>query len=255
MNKTILYLTDNSINPGLLSRCQELLKNASCGLPIISVSQEPIDLGENICVGKIGRSGMSIDTQILIGLDTVKTKWVSVAEHDCVYSEEHFRFIPPDDKPFWYNTNQWLAQYSHPLHKDIKGMYSYLRNRLAMSQLVCATELFKESAALRLSIISAGAWKNKYPMGRIGEPGVAQAEKAHSMLARIRGNYPEHDMMALSERLNQYVTKYVAKMFRTKIPNLDIRHNDNFTGQRRGKNRTFDLPPWGKLETLLGPLP
>jgi len=255
MSKTILYLTDNGIDENLLAKCRELLLKVSCGLPIVSVSQKPIDLGTNICVGDIGRSGMSIDTQILIGLDAVKTKWVSVAEHDCVYSEEHFQYIPPDDKFFWYNVNQWLAQYYHPRHPEIQGMYSHLRNRFAMSQLVADTELFKESAALRHAIISAGAWRRKYPMGRIGEPGVAHPEKVRALLSRIRDGYPEQEMISLNEKLDQYLTKYTAKRFRTKIPNLDLRHSDNFTGQRRGKNRTYDLPPWGRLEDVLGTLP
>jgi hypothetical protein len=255
MNKSILYLTDNSIDQRILTRCAELLQQVSCGLPIVSVSQEPIDLGHNICVGKIGRSGMSIDSQILIGLDAIKTKWVMVAEHDCVYSEEHVRHIPPDDTLFWYNVNQWFAQYYHPRNPELKGMYSYLKDRFAMSQLVCDTELFKESAALRLSIISAGGWKRKYPMGRIGEPGVAHAEKVRSLLSRIRGGYPENEMIALNEKLEKYLTKYKAKGFKTTVPNLDLRHSDNFTGQRRGKRRTYSLEPWGRLEDVMGTLP
>jgi hypothetical protein len=40
MDKTILYLTDNSLEEKLANRCRELLLKASCGLPIVNVSQD-----------------------------------------------------------------------------------------------------------------------------------------------------------------------------------------------------------------------
>jgi hypothetical protein len=51
--------------------------------------------------------------------------------------------------------------------------------------------------------------------------------------------------------LKRYITEHSARDFRTAVPNIDIRHGGNFTGQRRGKKRRFELEPWGTLEATL----
>ena len=261
-DKTILYITDNSLDYALFEKCRELLLKSADGLPIVSVSQKPIALGTNICVGDIGRSAISLSTQLLVGLESIDTKWVSMAEHDCVYSDEHFKYIPPSDKFIWYNTNNWFAQYYHPTLHALKGMYSTVRKRFALSQLVADSCLFRESALLRHSIMSSGGWIKKYKFGKIGELGVANInqgadhiEKARLFMSKTKKTYPKEDASVLEKQLVDYFCKYTAKEFRTNTPNLDIRHKNNFTGQRRGVNRTYHLPPWGRLEDVLGALP
>ena len=125
LSKTIVYLTDNSLEDWFEKRCQELLTKAARGLPIVSVSQKPLNFGKNYCVGEIGQSGLSIDLQMQEALKHVDTKWVTIAEHDCVYSSEHFDFEPTDEDRFWYNDNVWLLQLSNPNHPELDGTYSY----------------------------------------------------------------------------------------------------------------------------------
>ena len=33
---------------------------------------------------------------------------------------------------------------------------------------------------------------------------------------------------------------------------VKLLYMDNFTGQRRGSKRTFELTPWGRLQDVLG---
>jgi len=105
---TILYYTSNKEGSEFEKRVRDLIIKHSGGLPIISVSQKPIDFGENICVGEQGASGFNMFRQVLIGLERVKTPLVISAEADCFYPPEYFQFIPPKDNVCYRNTNTWV---------------------------------------------------------------------------------------------------------------------------------------------------
>ncbi len=92
---TIIYYTSNKEDPEFEKRVQENLLKVSGGLPIISVSQKPIDLGTNICVGDVGVSGFNMFRQVQIACQAAKTPFVISAEADCFYPPDYFEFIPP----------------------------------------------------------------------------------------------------------------------------------------------------------------
>lgn len=91
---TILYYTSNREHPLFEQKIIDtLLKN--CGdLPIISVSQKPLTLGQNICVGDVGASGYNMFRQVLIGCLAATTKFILSAEADCLYPPDYFTFVP-----------------------------------------------------------------------------------------------------------------------------------------------------------------
>lgn len=99
---TILYYTANVVHKGIEYSVLRSLKKY--GYPIVSVSQEPMDLGKNIVVPK-ERSLENIYRQVLIGAKQAKTKYVALCEDDCLYVPEHFKHRPV--KPFAYNLNRW----------------------------------------------------------------------------------------------------------------------------------------------------
>jgi len=76
---------------------QKTLARTIRGLPLISVSQKPMDFGENICVGDVGISGHNTWRQFQIGVEKAKTKFVCPAEADYLYPREYFEFIPPSE--------------------------------------------------------------------------------------------------------------------------------------------------------------
>jgi hypothetical protein len=224
-----------------------MLLEAANGTPIVSVSQKPLDFGTNICVGDLPRVAVSIDTQMLRGLEAIDTPYVAVAEHDCIYSSEHFEWRPPDLEHFWYNNNVWLVQYQNPRFPQYDGMYSYFGNRKVQSQLICGTKNFHDAEEEKLAILSAPGWKDCYPRGRIGEPGANTLSRTKRLV-----NMHRDELGYLWKQIKRYITTYNAKDWETVVPNLDIRHEQNFTGQRRGSRRTWDLPPWGKFSAVLG---
>jgi hypothetical protein len=242
---TIIYLTDNTLDDTLMELCQRILLREAGDLPIVSVSQKPIDFGLNLCVGDIGRNWLSLYKQILMGCRAVKAGWVAIAEHDCLYNHEHFAYRPDDPGVFWYNDHMWLVQWGGN-HPELNGMYSWWPKRLALSQLICDRDLLIESVSERVHILEAGDSFDKSFLG-CGEPGVV-SERA---LDKARRYAKSGKPWQLQPYLMRYLTKYDHKTFTTEIPNLDIRHSTNFSGPKRGKRRRYELPYWGRFEELL----
>jgi hypothetical protein len=242
---TILYVTDNTLEDAISLPCRERLVHEAQDIPIVSVSQNPIDLGHNVCVGEIGRSWLSLYKQMLAGLEVIDTDNVVIAEHDCLYTHEHLSYQINAKSIFWYNENHWLVQW-HGNHPEMEGMYSYWPKRTALSQLVCSRDLLLESTREILGLIDNGL-KVAQGLHFYGEPGVKSAQFERAFVEASSGRSTQ-----LQAYLKEYVTKYTSAYFRTEIPNLDIRHHTNFTGPKRGKDRTFNLQYWGEFKEVIG---
>lgn len=162
-NLTIIYYTSNFLdtaNPYFLSNTKKYLKLAIGETPMVSVSHKPLtDMGENICVGEIGRSNRNIYWQILQGTKAAKTKYVAMAEDDVLYRAEHYQIRPTKDNILSYNTNKWsIFTWSKPM------TFSW-RKRKIIFALICARDLLVDCLEERLE---------KYPEYNTvftGEPG------------------------------------------------------------------------------------
>jgi hypothetical protein len=241
--RTIVYLTDNSLDAEIADLCRRKLVEAAGDLPIVSVSQQPIELGYNVCVGEIGRCWLSLYKQLLAGCDAaVGSEWVVVAEHDCLYTREHLNYTPADHSVFWYNDNRWLVQWGGN-HPELNGMYSWWPGSLALSQLVCSRALLWECIAERVAFLESGTEAGAFGKA---EPGVIPPSVLRKAQQRARSGSSAY----LREYLD-YLTRYEHKTFKTRLPNLDIRHGTNFTGPKRGSRRRYELPYWGKFEDVI----
>ena len=234
--RTILYLTDNTLDRKISAKCKKNLLKQAGDIPIVSVSQTPIKFGKNICVGKIGRSWLSLYKQLYAGLKEVKTKYVVICEHDCLYEKEHLNFIPPKDDVFYYNRNEWLLQWGGN-HPELNGMYSYWANRYCLSQLVCSRDLFLNWVENILLIL--GENFNKQLMH--AEPAISSERELNIVRRRARDGKASY----LHTYLKDFLEKYKKETFKTKVPIIDIRHSSNFTGPRRGGKRRYELDYWG----------
>ena len=98
---TVIYYTANREDEVFERNICGLLIENSDGLPIVSVSQKPTNLGNNICVGEVGVSGHNVYRQMQIAAKAATTKYVCTAESDCLYPKEYFEFVPPcDDRAY-----------------------------------------------------------------------------------------------------------------------------------------------------------
>jgi len=133
---TIIYYTSNREKRGFEKRIRETIIKNSGNLPIISVSQKPIDFGHNICVGDVGVSGFNMFRQVQIACKEAKTKFVISAEADCVYPPDYFKWIPEDKNVCYRNTNlyvmgdhrsYWYYKKEGATHSQVIGREFYLK--------------------------------------------------------------------------------------------------------------------------------
>lgn len=178
--KAIVYYTDNNIDPEIRDMCIEQLE--SVNIPIVSVSFEPMDLGENICVGEQVRCDKTIFWQIARGAAECMDDVVYLAEHDVLYHPSHFDFIPLRDDTLYYNTNRYRWRLS-----DDKKWF----------------------------------WKSSNIAGRSQIVGRGRTIRDH-----YQGN------MAPKQT------------FKSEGPNIDIRHNRNFTRGKKPRRFVETIPCW-----------
>ena len=89
-------------------KIRENILAVSGGIPIVSVSQKPIDFGKNICVGDVGNSYINMFRQILIGAREATTLYLVMTEADTLYPENYFSFEPAGENSYRYN-NVWIV--------------------------------------------------------------------------------------------------------------------------------------------------
>ena len=133
--RVIIYYTDSKLDPALAGPVRKQIER-SCGpIPIISVSQEPLRFGRNICVGEKPRSFRSMYEQLLVGVEAAPPgSIIYLCEHDVFYHPSHFAFIPKTEVHAWFNTNRYYYR---------QGQTSFLpaRGKKAFSQCVASRDL------------------------------------------------------------------------------------------------------------------
>lgn len=230
MDRTIIYTTNNNLDEKLFSICQKELIKAAGDIPIISVSQKPIALGKNVCVGELPYNHLSMFKQLTIGVLLAETEYIVVCEHDCLYTPEHLNWTPLQKDTFYYNHNHWLLQWDG----EHKGLYSHKRRRV-LSQCIAGRDIMRQALMERVDIVERGFYV--IPNGTACEPGCSDRQ------AFLRRE---------NQDLGKDITKYKAERFETQNPNLDVRHDKNFSGSFIGKHgRCWELPYWGKFDEYL----
>jgi len=219
---TILYYTANTIQETTGQRVRDyLLKVTENQFPIISVSQKPINFGQNICVGQIGRSKYNCYKQILIGVKEVKTKYVACAEDDTLYAIDHFLYRPQEGI-FSYENNMWLAEENMFWRMDTT-------DRGGMWGCIAATETLLNNLSKRFAVYPVDPLPNKFLFW--GEPG-------------------KHD--------DQYGMENRCELFESKNPTVVFTYRGSMGGYRsrpylaprKPENVRYNLQPFGEIKKL-----
>lgn len=108
MDITIIYYSSNKEMPEFEKRITDDLLSKSGDIPIVSVTQKPMDIGKNIVVGDVGASGFNMFRQVLIACKEAKTKFVLSAEADCVYPPDYFTWTPERDDICYRDKNLYV---------------------------------------------------------------------------------------------------------------------------------------------------
>lgn len=216
---TAIFYTANNIPHIFGEKVKDELVKSLNGLPLISVSQKPMDFGKNICVGDIGRTHINIYRQALIGAKEAKTKYIALVEDDILYSPEHFTYIPTKGK-FAYNMSVWSIY----TWKD--SVFSY-KDRRNLHALICERDLFIETMEERFK---------RHPVD----------EKVNLGLWAEPGKYERQLDVTVRE----------SEMFYTDIPNIAFSHPTALSylnlGERKrlGNLKVTALPYWGTIEEI-----
>ena len=128
VTKGVVYYTDNRCDERIMLAVQKQLVRT--GLPIVSVSLEPLDdFGQNIVLDA-ERGNLTMFRQILAGLEASTADIIFFAEHDVLYHPSHFEFVPTKQDVFYYNENSWRvnAENGHALFyqaRSTSGLCAY----------------------------------------------------------------------------------------------------------------------------------
>jgi len=179
--RVILYYTDSQLHESLARQVRKNLATVAGPIPIVSVSQKPLDFGRNICVGDLPRCEQSMYRQIVAGAEAIAPmSIVYLAEHDVFYHASHFAKLPRDHRAFWFNQNRF---YWAP------GCDTYL------------------------------------PAGKHSQ--------AFSQAAVYREYLLDHCVARLAEWTGRMKVRHYS--WKSKRPNVDIRHGANLSADRRNK--------------------
>lgn len=236
-SKGIIYYTDGHVDPCIASACRNQLLKVSRGIPIVSVSLEPLDFGINVVLPR-ERGIKTMFLQILEGLMALDTEVVYFCEHDVLYHPSHFDFDPKPES-YFYNVNVWKSRFpdGHSLFcndtRQTSGLCGYRELLVGHYQ----RRLKKMDQNVRDLVSLGQAVKNDGYSRYMGyEPG------QHS---EPRG-----------------VDNYPAVSWLSAFPNIDIRHDGNLTPNRWTKEEFRDqkytdgweeadeVQGWGKLFDL-----
>jgi hypothetical protein len=217
----VVYYTDNCCDKRILKKAQEKLLSAAGNRPIISVSLKPIDFGQNV-VMPLRRSNLTMFKQMLTGLQTIDTDVVFFCEHDIIYHNSHFDFIPPEKDKFYYNQNIWKIN-----SETGQTLFYYLKQTCC----VCAWRQ-----------VAIDHYRNR--VDRVEKEG----------FTRRMGYEPG------THKFPRGFDQYESGVYFSKYPLIDIRHTGNLTGKRfkkeqyrnqrllKGWTLADEIPYWGKTK-------
>ena len=229
----IVYYTSNKLDSIIFEAVQQQLLRSN--LPIVSVSLKPIRFGRNIIVEETP-SILTMYKQILIGAESSSSDVIFLCEHDVLYHPSHFDFKPSRMDTYYYNVNVWRWAY-------LQDWFITYDTIASLSGLCAPRDMVINYYKTKLQYAEEHNLEN----GR--NPGWARKLGHEPGKSRRRGGL-------LDEKMDTWKSKY---------PNIDIRHGRNLTPQKMTldsfrrqpagwREGTFkDITGWERERVWIGP--
>jgi hypothetical protein len=225
--KAIVYYTDNRLDENIMSSCQKQLRRAAGDIPIVAVSLQPVDFGDVRVVLNEERGYLTLFKQVLAGLEATDADVIFFAEHDVLYHPSHFDFMPASPTTYYYNENVWKVRLD-----DGHALFYYVNQT---SGLCAFREILLNQYQERVKRVEGTEADTNKVVRRMGfEPGT------HNRKERV--------------------DDYKAQAWRSKFPNVDLRHGNNLTPSRwkkeefrnqrytKGWKEAEEVPGWGRTK-------
>lgn len=220
--KGIIYYSDNKLNIKIAKRVQQQL--LSIGLPITSATLKPMNFGRNIHL-PLERGVLTMFKQILAALEASTAEIVFFCEADVLYHQSHFDFTPPSREIFYYNTNVWKV--------DARSGHAFRVDDCRQVSGIC---VYRDLAVAHYRKRVEMVERDGFTMAMGYEPGT------HGRPERVDDSKSE--------------------TWESPLPNVDIRHDTNFSHTRWSKdefrNQKYtkgwieaeEIPGWGKIKLI-----
>ena len=220
LTKGIVYYSHGVGDPMILDTCRKQIAKGMKPKHIVSVTLQPLDFGKNIVLNE--KPGyLTMAKQILAGLEASTADVIFFCEHDVLYHQSHFDFLPYRKDVIYYNTNVWRVRYTdgHALYcndlKQLSGLCAYRETLIAH---------YKK----RIELLEK-RWKEDDQ--RIMTLAITFDQATHEFNSYVRAMGFEPGTHGRPEKVDDLVSD----SYQSKFPNIDIRHDLNTTPSRWNK--------------------
>jgi hypothetical protein len=217
---TIIYLTANLVPESFAEYQRKILLEAIGDTPLISVSRKPMNFGMNI-LDTAERNVSNIYFQMLKAIKLANTDFIAMAEDDCLYPKEHFKFYRPDKDTFAYNQNRYA------LFTWDKPLYSW-RDRRSNATLIAPREFAIEALEERFA-----KYPNGTPLDLTGELGRERVEE---------------DLKVIHRKTVDVFSDISVIQFNHDYASEDYQRRHV---KKWGTLRSYDIPHWGKAVDIV----
>lgn len=250
ITKGMIYYTDSELDPKIaqpvVDRLIRIGKEKNLGITTSTLGKKLTFGGRNICFPSLKRSFHSMFKQILGALENSSDDIIFFCEADVLYHPSHFDFTPSDDKTFYYNQNVWFLRMTdgHGLHFDVNQLSG-----------LC---VYRETALVH--------FRERYEMVKKEWEKIENAENKDEAQT-LFGRFIRHQgFEPFTHGRVPWINQFNQKTWMSELPNVDIKHGNNATGQRWKKedyrNQKLlvnwtegeEIPGWGRGMDLVNML-
>lgn len=214
---TVIYLSVNRLPEHWVNYQRKVLKEATKGFPVITVTRHVTDWGDVNLLDKEEPSHYNMYVQLLRACELAETPYIATAEDDVLYPREHFTFYRPPLNVIAYDMSRWSLYWWEPIYS--------VKQRISNCTLI----------APRLEYIEAL------------EERIAKMSLDRPELISEVGRYEKN--LGVSQRS---ITQVYSP-----VPVVQVNHRNSTDplakgGRKRmGQLKAYDIPYWGKAEEIL----
>ena len=215
---TVIFLTANQHPKHFTAYHKRLLLEAVGDYPLITVSREPLDFGENI-IDDGPRSHLNMYKQLCRAARLASTPYIAMAEDDALYPPHHFKEFRPALDSVSYDMHRWsLFTWTN--------MYN-IKDRISNCTMLSGREYYLDAWDERLKKFPG----DSLPLKRVSEIG--------------RNNQEEWMGVSLRNCTKWWATE----------PTIHINHPNGTDStsyrKRMGTFRAYDIPYWGSADKII----